>query len=169
MVPPSSLAGERRESVISRWTQPADSLAPIEALSPYKRRVDRAVYETGSTGYGLVRNPVAVLLDHRSPQGKIHVDLPEHQDPTAAVLRNSAPRQSCPRPISGKIVRSARSTEHEAVRPVARQFASLEFEALHAMDRNTPAFVPTYLASPQRHFAVECIRRGIQGERTVPW
>jgi transposase len=50
-----TLWSERRESVVSRWTQPADSRALIKALSPYKRRVDRAVYEAGPTGYGLVR------------------------------------------------------------------------------------------------------------------
>ncbi len=46
---------ERREFVVLRWTQPADPGALIRSLTPYKRRIDRVVYEAGPTGYTLVR------------------------------------------------------------------------------------------------------------------
>lgn len=44
-----------RDSMVTRWTQPADPDALIRSLAPYKKRIDRAVYEAGPTGYGLVR------------------------------------------------------------------------------------------------------------------
>ena len=46
---------ERRQSVVTRWTQPADPKALIRGLTPYKRRIDRVVYEAGPTGCTLAR------------------------------------------------------------------------------------------------------------------
>lgn len=46
---------EQRQSVVTRWTQPADPGALIRSLTPCKRRIDRVVYEAGPTGYTLVR------------------------------------------------------------------------------------------------------------------
>jgi transposase len=50
-----TLWSEQRQSVVLRWTQPADSAVLIRSLAPYQRRVNRVVYEAGPTGYALVR------------------------------------------------------------------------------------------------------------------
>jgi transposase len=50
-----TLWSEQRQSVVSRWTQPADPAALIRSLAPYKKRIDGVVYEAGPTGYALVR------------------------------------------------------------------------------------------------------------------
>ena len=50
-----TLWSEQRQSMVLRWTQPADPAALIRSLAPYRRRVNRVVYEAGPTGYLLVR------------------------------------------------------------------------------------------------------------------
>ena len=50
-----TLWSEQRLAVVSRWTQPADPGALLRSMTPYKRRVERVVYEAGPTGYELVR------------------------------------------------------------------------------------------------------------------
>ena len=50
-----TLWSEQRQAVVLRWTQPADPDALLRGLSPYKRRLERVVYEAGPTGYQLVR------------------------------------------------------------------------------------------------------------------
>lgn len=50
-----TLWSEQRNSIVTRWTQPADPGALIRTLTAYEERVDHAVYEAGPTGYGLAR------------------------------------------------------------------------------------------------------------------
>jgi transposase len=50
-----TLWSEERQSVVSRWTQPADPSVLMRSLAPFEGRVNRVVYEAGPTGYGLVR------------------------------------------------------------------------------------------------------------------
>jgi transposase len=50
-----TLWSTQRDSMVTRWTQPANPDALIRSLAPYKERIDHAVYEAGPTGYGLVR------------------------------------------------------------------------------------------------------------------
>jgi len=69
-----TLWSEQRQAVISRWTQPADPAALLRSLEPYRRRVNRVVYEAGPTGYALVRALRAegfradVIAPSRTPQ-----------------------------------------------------------------------------------------------------
>jgi len=50
-----TLWSEQRQSVVQRWTQPADPAVLMRSLASYQRRVNRIVYEAGPTGYSLVR------------------------------------------------------------------------------------------------------------------
>lgn len=69
-----TLWSEQRESVLLRWTQPADPEALIRSLTPYKQRINRVVYEAGPTGYTLVRAlrqsgfKADVIAPSRTPQ-----------------------------------------------------------------------------------------------------
>lgn len=69
-----TLWSEQRESVVLRWTQPADPEALIRSLTPYKQRINRVVYEAGPTGYTLVRAlrqggfKADVIAPSRTPQ-----------------------------------------------------------------------------------------------------
>ncbi len=46
---------ERRQAVVSRWTQPADAAGLIGRLGRYEKQIGRVVYEAGPTGYTLAR------------------------------------------------------------------------------------------------------------------
>lgn len=51
----ATMWSERRGGVVAQWVQPADPMAAVRTLAPYKDRIGRVVYEAGPTGYGLAR------------------------------------------------------------------------------------------------------------------